>query len=142
MARAVRWLVGIAVVAWAALVVAAQMTGRDLPWWFGMLPWLVIAALIAVRVLRESARSGSGQTVRRTLGPGAQGLDEVQGIQLGRPPGLVVTYGDDEPTAAELVVPHPDHLDDGPWTLRRGPDGAVVVDAGDEPRDEDGPTGA
>lgn len=125
-----RWSVGAAIVAWAAAVVVAPMTGHPMPWWLGMLPWLVLGALVALRVLREAARPGAERPVRHTLAPGGRGLDEVQGIQLGRPPGLVVTYGDDEPTTAELVVPRTDPLDAGPWTVAHEPDGTVVVESG------------
>ncbi len=126
-----RWVIGAAILAWAAIVTVSGFNGHGTPWWFGILPWLVIAVLIAARVFREAFRRG-GQPVRRTLTPAGQGLDEVQGIQLGRPQGLVVTYGEDEPAETELVVPRTDPLDAGRWTI--GPGGDVTV-AGDEPDD-------
>jgi hypothetical protein len=126
-----RWLVGAAILAWAVLVVVGQFSGHEMPWWYVMLPWLVIGVLIAARVFREAFRRGGGQSVRRTLTPAGQGLDEVQGMQLGRPVGLVVTYGDDEPAETELVVPRTDPLDERHWTV--GPDGDVSVETGDEP---------
>lgn len=122
------WLVGAAVVSWAAIVVVAQFGGHGLPWWLGVLPWVVFAVLVAARAARELAKPTSRRPLRSVLRPGAQGLDEVQGMQLGRPPGLVVTYGDEEPAEVELVVPHADDLDSGPWTIARRPDGSVVVD--------------
>ena len=121
-----RWLIGAAILAWAVLVVVSQFSGHAMPWWLGILPWLVIAALVAVRVVREVSRRGGVRAVRRTLTPAGQGLDEVQGIQLGRPTGLVVTYGDDEPAETTLVVPRTDPLDARHWTI--GPDGDVNVD--------------
>ena len=124
-----RWAIGAAILAWAALVVVAQFTGRSMPWWLGMLPWLVIGVLVVARVVREVSRRDGRQSVRRALTPAGQGLDEVQGIQLGRPPGPVVTYGDDEPSETELVVPRTDPLD-GHWTI--GPAGDVTVE-GDGP---------
>lgn len=130
MARVGRWLVGAAILAWVGYLVAAQATQRALPWWFGSLPWMVFAALVALRIVRESLRPAATRPTRRALTPGGQGLDEVQGIVLGRPPGLVPRYGDDEPTAAELVVPRTDPLDAGPWTVGRTADGSVVVHPG------------
>ena len=41
----------------------------------------------------------------------------MQGLYLGRPQGLTVGYGDDEPTATALVVDHPDPLDQPRWTI-------------------------
>ena len=125
-----RWLIGAAIVTWAVVVVVAQLARHATPWWLGVLPWIVIVVLVVLHASQSALRPGAGRSVRRTLGPGAQGLDEVQGIELGRPPGLVVTYGEDEPTTAELVVPRSDPLQEGPWTVAREPDGTVVVESG------------
>jgi hypothetical protein len=125
-----RWTVGAAILAWAVLVVVAQLSGHPMPWWLGMLPWLVIVVLVVARVVREVSRRGGRTSVRRALTPAGRGLDEVQGIHLGRPPGLVVSYGDDEPAETELVVPRADPQDAGRWTI--GAAGDVTVE-GDEP---------
>jgi hypothetical protein len=125
-----RWLIGAAILAWAVLVVVAQFSGHEMRGWYVMLPWLVIGVLVAARVF-HAFRRGGARSVRRTLTPAGQGLDEVQGLQLGRPVGLVVTYGDDEPAETEIVEPRTDPLDGGPWTI--GPGGDVSVETGDEP---------
>jgi hypothetical protein len=132
-----RWLIGAAILVWAVIVVIDTFTPLYLPWWFGSLPITVIAVLVVVRVVRAAFRPDGWRSVRKTLTPAGQGLDEVQGIQLGRPPGLVVTYGDDEPAEATLVVPRTDPLDSGHWTI--GPDGDVILDEGDQPADHRGP---
>lgn len=131
--RAVRWLVVAAVVVYGAGIVGAQLTRHEVPLWYVMAPWAIFAVLAVLRVVREARRSGAAAGVRRTVGPPLQGLEEIQAIQLGRPPGLVVTYGPDEPQASELVEPHPDGLDEGPWTLRPSADGGVEVETGDGP---------
>ncbi|MDO8108186.1 hypothetical protein Q6348_13370 [Isoptericola sp. b441] len=130
--RAVRWAVLAVFVAYGAVLVRDQIAGRQTSLWFVMAPWGTFALLAVARVVREAMRSGVEPGVRRVVRPGFQGLDEVQAIQLGRPTGLVVTYGSDEPPTSALIEPHPDRLDAGPWTLRTSADGAVEVETGDD----------
>jgi len=107
--------------------------------------WWVVAALGALAVLVWSILAGSALATTvvvglyvlfgvavvwrlvsgarrsvpasRTLAPGLQGLDEVQGMYLGRPDLGPVSYGDAADPVASLVVDRPDPLDDPVWKV-------------------------
>lgn len=113
--RIVRWVAGAAVVVCFVLMVLSQATRGSAPWWLGFVPAGVYVVLV---VLQSTIGSRHRRpALRSTVAPGVQGLDEVQGLYLGRPQGLTVGYGDDEPTATALVVDHPDPLDQPRWTI-------------------------
>jgi hypothetical protein len=112
MMRVLRWSGGLAVVAWAVLFVVLQLAGHELPTWFGIVPVAVLVVLVVATVIVDQLPTDGGR-LRSSLRPVMQGLDDAQGIQLGRPPRLEVTYGSDEPQVAELVVPNPDPFADG-----------------------------
>jgi hypothetical protein len=104
-----RWLGIGAVVVWGAWIVATQIAGREVPTWWAAMPTAAFVVLAVARGVREATRARSG-AIRRTVGPGVQGLGEVQDIQLGRPTGLTVTYGSEPTSSTELVVDNVDPL--------------------------------
>lgn len=112
--RIVRVVAGAAVIVALVLTVFARET---MPWWLGMVPAGVYVVLVALQAAVSARRRGPGPGLRDTVAPGVQGLDEVQGLYLGRPQGLVVSYGSDEPTSTAMVVDRPDPLDQPTWTI-------------------------
>lgn len=121
--RIVRWVAGGAVVVFYVLMVFSQATRAATPWWLGMAPAGVYVLLVVLQSLVGTRRRGTTSGLRGTVAPGAQGLDEVQGLSLGRPQGLTVSYGPDEPESTALVIDRPDPLDQHRWTIR--PDGSA-----------------
>jgi hypothetical protein len=79
--------------------------------------------LVAVvwRIVREAVRKDPAP-VRRVVGPGVQGLGEVQELYLGRKPIPPPTYAAPEGVVAEAVVEREDPLDAPVWVLE--PDGS------------------
>ncbi len=80
--------------------------------------WAVVGlfvVLVGWRVARAIARPSD--SARGAVAPGVQGLDEVQGLSLGRPPVEPVTYGNEPQAVTERVVDRPDPLDDEVWLV-------------------------
>lgn len=75
--------------------------------------WGVAAIAVLLRMLRPAAR---GHRVRSGVGPALSGLDEVQGIYLGRPDVGPITYGSAGPSTTELAL---DRVEPDPGDLRR-----------------------
>lgn len=73
---------------------------------YGSLPVAVVW-----RLVREATHHAP-RPVRRVVGPGVQGLGEVQDIYLGRPDVGPPTYAKPEGVVAEVVVDRRDPLDD------------------------------
>ncbi|GMA23817.1 hypothetical protein GCM10025864_15760 [Luteimicrobium album] len=94
----------------------------------------VFAVAVVWRVVREAVRKDPAP-VRRVVGPGMQGLGEVQDIYLGRKPLPPPVYAAPEGVVAEAVVDRPDPLDadvwvvrsDGSWTPRGGVSGGSAA---------------
>lgn len=85
-----------------------------------LFPYGVFAVAVIWRIVREAVRR-TPAPVRRTVGPGVQGLGEVQELYLGRKPLPPPTYAAPEGVVAEAVVERRDPLDDPVWVV--GPDG-------------------
>ena len=81
----------------------------------------VFAVAVVWRIVREAVRRAP-TPVRRTIGPGVQGLGEVQELYLGRKPLPPPTYAAPEGVVAEAVVERHDPLDDPVWVV--GTDGS------------------
>lgn len=124
--RIVRWVAGLGAVALLVLAAPSLVTLRELPWWAGLAPYALYAVLATVQVVRTVLR---GAPARRAVAPGLQGLGDVQDMFLGRPQGLAVSYGSDEPQASALVVRRPDPLDAARWTVTPRPGGRPDVEA-------------
>ena len=110
---------------WVWMTLAAAVLGvlvwdqltRD-GWVTAWMFWAVVGVFVVLvgwRVVRAVARPGD--SARRAIAPGVQGLDEVQGLSLGRPPAEPVTYGNEPRPVAELVLDRPDPLDDEVWLV-------------------------
>ncbi len=121
--RVLRWAALGAVVVWMVLFVWSTIGERTLPVWVLYAPWEVFGVLALVAVVRDLLPGRRGGIVRRMVGPGFRGLGDVQDIYFGRTPGILPTYGSDEPDVPALVEPHPDPLDEPRWVLRSTADG-------------------
>lgn len=109
-------------VVWVVLLV--RTSGMDGSPWAALasfFPFGVFVAAAVWRVVREEARR-TAAPVRRVLGPGVQGLGEVQDLYLGRRDVPPPTYAAPEGVVAEAVVDRRDPLDDPVWVV--GSDGS------------------
>jgi len=117
------WLVvSAAVVVW--LVLLFWTRDMDGSVWGAVASFFLYGVfLVAViwRIVREAARKHPAP-VRRVVGPGVQGLGEVQELYLGRKPLPPPTYAAPEGVVAEAVVERDDPLDVPVWVLE--PDGS------------------
>jgi len=75
--------------------------------------YVLFGVAVVWRLVSGARRSVSAS---RTLAPGLQGLDEVQGMYLGRPDLPPVSHGHADHVAS-LVVDRPDPLDDPVWKV-------------------------
>ncbi|MGC5165301.1 hypothetical protein [Luteimicrobium sp. DT211] len=120
---ALTWaLVSATAVVWGVLLLWAQ--GADSPVWGAVASYFlfgVFAVAVVWRIVREAVRK-TPTPVRRTVGPGVQGLGEVQDLYLGRRDVPPPTYAAPEGVVAEAVVERRDPLDDPVWVV--GPDGS------------------
>lgn len=114
MSRSWIWFVAIAamlgVLTWSTAV-GNERVGT-FAYWSGM---GIVAVLVAWRVARALVRRG--ESAREVVAPGMQGLDEVQGLYLGRPDVGPVSYGTEDRPVPGLVVDRPDPLDDKVWRV-------------------------
>ena len=63
--------------------------------------WAVVVVAVIVRAVRPAAR---GHRTRAGMAAGPAGMNEVQGMLLGRPDGGGVTYGSSGPPEMGLVI--------------------------------------
>ena len=103
--RVRRWWIGLTVVLVIGLL--AWLASRQSPAgaWLVYGAWAVIIVAAVVRGTRRGAR---GHRMRSSVGPAFEGLDEVQGIYLGRPDIGPVTYGSVGPPTTELALDRPE----------------------------------
>jgi len=97
----------LAVLVWSILAGSALATAVVV----GLYPLFGVA--VVWRLVSGARRSVPAS---RTLAPGLQGLDEVQGMYLGRPDLPPVSHGHADHVAS-LVVDRPDPLDDPVWKV-------------------------
>jgi len=107
------WSVVTGVIALLALLVWSIFSGSTLATFVVIGLYALFGAALVWRLVLGARRS---IPVSRTLAPGLQGLDEVQGMYLGRPDLPPVSYGHADHVAS-LVVDRPDPLDDPVWKV-------------------------
>ena len=113
--RVRRWWVGLGALILFGLLVWFASRQSPMGAWLVYGGWGVVGAAIVVRAIRPEAR---GHRLRSGAGPAFDGLDEVQGIYLGRPDIGPVTYGSEgPPPTTELAF---DRVEPDPGDLRRG----------------------
>ena len=103
MRRALVWGAAAVVLAAAIWLIDAETFWRPL---LAVVPVVVYAVVLLVRVIM--APTGG---IREAVAPALRGLDDVQGLSLGRPEPTPVTYGTDDGTVAARVVDRPDPFD-------------------------------
>jgi hypothetical protein len=110
--RARRWFLALAAIAGFGVLVASASRQSPVGTWLVLGAWGVLIGAMVARGLRSSAR---GHRLRSGAGPAINGLDEVQGLYLGRPDVGPVSYGQDGPPQTQLTV---DRAEPDPGDLR------------------------
>lgn len=103
---AVAFLVALGILVWLAATQSPATT------WLVFGAWTVLVVAVIVRAARPTAR---GHRTRAGMAVGLGGMDEVQGMLLGRPDGGPVTYGSSGPSEVGLVI---DRVESDPGDLR------------------------
>lgn len=113
-----RWGIGVAVAGLVGLTAWLIAGERPVATWLVLAGWGVVVIAIAVRALRPGAR---GHRLRSGFGPALDGLNEVQGLYLGRPETGPASFGSVGPPTTALAL---DRTEPDPGDLRRVPRGA------------------